>query len=100
GTAAQHLPLPFAAVFNPDHGANTIPVRACAAKSYTQSVVSISAIVAKQKRRAGVGRDEQIEIAVIINIGIGSATGDPGSAERRSCRGCRFLELPISQIAK
>src|SRR6516225_8078299 len=47
GAASQHLPLLSAGVFNADHRANAIAVRACAAKLYAQSVISISTIIAK-----------------------------------------------------
>src|SRR5205823_73547 len=86
GSAAQHLPLLFAGILNSDHSANAVAVGTCAPQLYAQGVVPISTVISKQKRRTGIGGDEEVQIAVIINISIGSAPGDPGSAKGGACR--------------
>src|SRR5206468_2139742 len=65
----------------------------------SESVI-VAAGIAEQHRRAAIGRDQQIEISVIINVCISSATCQPRGVECRAHAGRYFLKPALAAIAK
>ncbi len=85
--------------FDRDFGADAVAIRSRADSLHPQHVILISVVIAQQPRRTVIGRDQQIQIAIIIKIGISSAAANdrplaaPGQVSRSllqtcSCPGC------------
>ena len=63
-------------------------------------MVAVAAIVAKQVRGAVIGGNQDVEIAVAVEIREGGAARHNGTVERRAHLCAHILELVIAQIAK
>ena len=72
-SAVHHAPLLAGRAFNAHHGADAVAIGFRARQPHRQPVILIAAIVAKQIGGAVVGGDQHVEVAVVIEIGIGRA---------------------------
>ena len=101
-TGLHHAKQPGAlARRSPYLGADAVAIGARADGLHAQHVVLVAVVVAQQSRRAIVGGDHQIQVAVVVEIGVGRAPADdrPGSdAGPNLAR--HFFELALAQVAE
>ena len=63
-------------------------------------MIAIPAVIAKEARRAIVVRDQDIQVAIVIEIGIGRTARDHRAQEGRTHAGADVFELPAAEIVK
>ena len=83
-----------------DLGADAVAVGSSANGLHPQHVVLVAVVVSQQSRRAVVGGDQQIKIAVVIKISVGCAAAYDCSLQRGPDFGGYFLKLALAQISK
>src|SRR5262249_35452776 len=77
-----------------------VAIRGRPPQFHSQGMIPVATIIAKEKRRPAVGGDQQVQVAVIIDIRVGRAPGNLGRAEGGPCGSRRFLESPASEVTK
>ena len=95
--AAHHRPLLARRALHADDGAECAPVRLRPDGLHADPVVPVAAVVPEQPRRAVVVRDQHVEVAVAVVVGVGGAArrpGPPGTRGRASRSTCSNLPLP------
>ena len=80
--------------------ADAIAIRARAHGLHPQHVVLISIVVAQQPCRAIVGRNHQIQIAVVVEISVGRAAAHDRPLQRGTEFRGHFFKLVLAQIAE
>src|SRR5262249_23756916 len=98
--AADRVALLAACALHPDCGPDAVAIGFAADGAYTDPVVAIAAIVAIEVRRALVGSHEQVQVAVVIDIGVSGPAGDNRPIERRAHRWRGILELALAEITE
>src|SRR5450755_1897379 len=100
-TGFHHAKKPLAFVgFYCHVCADAVTVRARAHSFHSEHVVLVAVVIAQQSSRPIVGGDEQIEVAVIVEVAVCRAAADDGPWQRRSELGRDFLKLFLAQIAE
>src|SRR5262249_8194322 len=100
GSTADDAPLPAAGALDADDGADAVLVRLRADRAHAEEVVPVAAVVAIQARRPVVGREQDVEVAVAIVVGVRGAARDDRPHELRADRLARVLELLLSDVAE
>ena len=67
---------------------------------HPQHVVAIAIVVAKKVRRTVVGGDHQVEIAVVVEVGVSCAARNHGAPQRRANVGRDILELSLALVTE
>src|SRR5277367_6168316 len=83
-------------MINSHRGANRITVRLLTDQTKADTPVSGELIVAIKIRRAVVGSDENVEIAIAIEVTVGQSASDLGLTERFADFGSYIAEGPFS----
>ena len=78
--------------------ANAVTVAARALRHHAQEVASARRVVAQQVGRALVGRQQQVEVAVVVIVGIGRAAPDDGPGEPGVGLWLQLLEGAVTAI--
>src|ERR1035438_1944550 len=73
GTAAHHIPLLPRPALYAHHGADTVAIRFRPGQAHVQPVVAVAAIVAIQVRGTVIGGNQNIEVAIAVEVRIGGA---------------------------
>ena len=81
GTAADHARLVAGAVKQANHSADRIPVGLGPLQLEANAAIAISDVGAEQVGITAVGGNENVEVAVAIEIGARESTGDLGDAK-------------------
>src|SRR3954454_6953598 len=81
GAAADAVPLLARLAFDADDGADAVAIRLRAHGADGEPVIAIAAVIAEKVGGAVVGGDEQVEVAVMVDVGVGGAASDDGAAE-------------------
>src|SRR5689334_12181002 len=98
-SALDHLPLLILSRGHAYDSANAITVRPGTFQLDSQAVIR-SALVVEEKSTAAVGGDQQVEGAVIVDVGVGSAPRDFWIRENTAHLLRDFLELASTEISK
>src|ERR1039457_5246 len=100
GAAAHHVPLFAACAFHPNHRADPIAIRFRTCQTNAQPMVAVAAVIAQKNRRSVVGGDQDVQIAVVVEIGIGRAARHYGFGKCGSYLGTDVVKTVIPQIAE
>src|SRR5262245_22082784 len=63
-------------------------------------MVGVSAIIAIEARRSAVGHDDQIKVAIVIDVGVRGTSPDNRSREIGAHSANRLDKLPLPDVAK
>src|ERR1017187_3228893 len=99
-SAADHVPLLAGRALDAHHGTYAVAVRPDPAQPHAQPVVAIAAVVAEKIGGAVVGGDQNVQVAVLVEIRVGGAARDQRPDEIGAHLGAHVVELVIAQIAK
>ena len=94
----MHLGL--ASVKNANNGTDGIAIGFGSDKMQAQGTVCGADIVAKEKSRAVVGGEQQIDVTIAIEIGKGEAASDAWNREITAIRSGDILKFSIAEIQK
>src|SRR5664280_2957013 len=97
GAGAHHIPLLPRSSLYAHHGADSVAIRLRPGQAHVQPVVTVAAIVAIQVRRTVIGGNQNVEIAVAVEIGIGGAARHNRTMERGVHLCAHVLELTLAQ---
>ena len=103
GAAAKHLCLGFTRGGEAHNSADAVAVGFCADQFDAQAAIrngGALSFVSKQVRGASVGGEEQVEAAVIIDIGVGGAASNAGRSESLPDGFGDFFKFSFANIAK
>src|SRR5262245_51280561 len=89
--AAADAPLLAAGALDANDGADAVFVRLCADGANAEEVVLVAAVVAVEKRGTVVGRQQDVEVAVSVVVGVGGAARDDRPLELRTDGVARVL---------
>src|SRR3954464_2068253 len=95
----EHLRLLVPAGSDFHHGSDAIAIAFCTMQLNAERIVS-GAIIAKQQSWSCIGHHDQIEVAVLIDVGVSGAPCHTRSIERLPHLFRDFGELSITKIAK
>src|SRR6185312_11961264 len=97
--AVQHLVLRVRSVFQADDGANAVAVGLVSNELDSQAMIG-SADIAEEDHCPGVGGNEQVEVAVVIDICISRSAGHARRAELRPHLRRHLFKLSLPQVVK
>src|ERR1035438_4957414 len=82
GAGAHHIPLLARRTLYAHHGADAVAIRLRTGEPHVQPVVAVAAVIAKQVCGAVIGGNQDVEIAVAVEIREGGAARHNGTVER------------------
>src|SRR5277367_3998610 len=101
-TAATSYCVPLLAerALDTHHGSQGTAVRLGSPEAHAYPIVAVSAVVAKQNGRTVVGREQHIQVAVPVEIGVRRSARHDRTAEVRTDGVARVLELLLAKVSK
>jgi hypothetical protein len=74
---------------------DAVAVGAGANRFYSQRVILVRVVITQKPRRAVVGHDNKIEIAIVINVAVSSASADNRLLQSRPQLGRDLFEFVV-----
>ena len=90
----------LACVLNTDQSADAVTIRLHTLQFDPQSVVLVAAIVSEEDRRPGIGGNQKVKVAIIINVSVCGAASYTRCIEGCACVCRDFRELASALITK
>src|SRR5262249_53667243 len=98
-SAVDGPPLLAAGALDAHYGADAIAVGLRAHRADAKPLFFVTAIVAEQMGRAAVVGEQDVEVTIVVVVGVDGAARDQGRHELRADFGRHVLELPPAEVA-